>query len=162
MELVILRHADALALGERGITQDADRPLSEKGEAQAHALATMLQNKGFKLDKVVTSPLLRARQTAEEIIRLWPAPAPELHVCPDLAPDGKPKKVARFLREIGGSTVALVGHQPDLGKLTAWFAGGKNARLDLAKAGMAHLVCARQPRKREGILDLLITPEWYS
>ena len=65
MDLYLIRHADALALGERGITEDAARPLSAKGESQAQRVGAVLRRKGIVLDKLVTSPLVRARQTTD-------------------------------------------------------------------------------------------------
>ncbi len=59
MDLYLIRHADALALGERGITDDAERPLSEQGESQAQTVGKVLHRQGVALDNIVTSPLLR-------------------------------------------------------------------------------------------------------
>jgi phosphohistidine phosphatase len=160
LDIYIIRHADALALGERGVTADEDRPLSERGEAQSRAVGAVLLRHGITLDKVITSPYLRARQTAEEMLRSWPPPLPEVHVCADLAPDGKPKKLARFLRGLGSSNIALVGHQPHLGIWTGWIIGSKNANIDLAKAGIVHVTCDR-PKKGLGILHWMVDPEWF-
>src|SRR5688500_3163060 len=113
MELYLIRHADALALGERGITDDADRPLSEVGEKQARALGNALQRHGLTFEKIVTSPYLRARQTADGMRAAWTTQL-KLDVCDDLVPDGRPRKVARFLRDLGGNRIALVGHMPQL------------------------------------------------
>src|ERR1043166_8620613 len=71
VELYLIRHAHALALGERGITNDEDRPLSEEGEAQAVAAAKALAQRGVVLDKLYTSPLVRARRTAEIMAETW-------------------------------------------------------------------------------------------
>ncbi len=161
MEIYVIRHADALALGERGITNDEDRPLSERGETQARVVGSGLRKRGIKLSTIVTSPLLRARQTAEEMLRVWTPPSPEIHVCPELAPAGKRKKLARFLKDLGGDEVALVGHQPDLGELTAWLIGSRKAHLDLSKAGVAHVSCPDGPGKGRGTLVLLLTPDWF-
>ena len=68
MELYLIRHADALALGERGITDDAERPLSEQGENQCRTLAHGLLQKGITLDGLVASPLVRAKQTADLLV----------------------------------------------------------------------------------------------
>ncbi|HMF18490.1 MAG TPA: phosphohistidine phosphatase SixA [Gemmataceae bacterium] len=160
MDIYIIRHADALALGERGVTADEDRPLSERGEAQSRTVGAALLRHGITLDKVITSPYLRARQTAEEMLRSWPPPLPEVHVCADLVPDGKPKKLARFLRGLGSSNVALVGHQPHLGIWTGWIIGSKNANIDLAKAGIVHVTCDK-PKKGLGILHWMVDPEWF-
>ena len=68
MDLYLIRHADALALGERGITDDAARPLSEKGEHQGHLVGETLRKQGITLDKLVTSPLVRATEGARLIV----------------------------------------------------------------------------------------------
>lgn len=161
MDLFIIRHADALSLGERGITQDEDRPLSERGETQARVVGAGLRRKGIKLAKIVTSPLLRARQTAEELLRVWSPPLPEILVSPELAPGGRRKKLARFLKGLGDGPVALVGHQPDLSELTAWLIGSRKAQVDFAKAGVGHVACPDEPGKARGMLLLLVPPEWF-
>jgi len=160
VELFLIRHADALALGERGITHDEDRPLSERGETQARVVGGSLRRRGIHLDRIVTSPLLRARQTAEEIVRVWSPPLPEIHVSPELAPKGRRKKLSRFLRGLGVESVALVGHQPDLGELTAWLIGSRKDQVDFAKAGVAQIACPDGPGKGLGTLLLLLTPDW--
>ncbi len=157
MDLYLIRHADALALGDRGIASDAERPLSDLGENQARALGKGLRHRGMRFDKVVTSPYLRARQTADALLSGWPAPVPEVLVCEDLVPDAKPKKLARFLT---GGSIALVGHMPHLGILTAWLIGSKKAQINLAKAGVAHVACGDEFQKGAGTLVWLVTPEW--
>lgn len=158
----MIRHADAAPLGEGGVTQDEARPLTTKGEDQARTLASGLRARGVHLDMILASPLLRARQTAECMLQEWSNPAPELRICEALAPDGKRRKLSRFLRETGVDKVGLVGHQPDLGNYAAWLIGSKKAQLDLAKAGVAYITCPREPGKGEGTLIWLVTPEWCS
>jgi phosphohistidine phosphatase len=109
---------------------------------------------------VVSSPLLRARQTAEKMLRQWSAPVPELYICEELEPGGRRKRLARFLRDLNREALALVGHQPDLGEFAAWLIGGKKAQIDLAKAGVACIACGDGPRKKNGMLQWLVTPEW--
>lgn len=161
MDLFLIRHADALALGERGITHDENRPLSESGETQSRVVGAGLRRHGIRLNKIVTSPLLRARQTAEEILRVWSPPLPEVLVSPELAPEGRRKKLSRFLEGLGADSVALVGHQPDLGELTAWLIGSRKAQVDFAKAGVAHIACPDGPGKGLGTLLLLLTSDWF-
>jgi len=156
----LIRHADEAPLGEGGVTEDADRPLTKKGQEQARRLASGFHAKGIRLGMVLTSPLLRARQTAERMLQEWTNPVPELRVCQELAPEGKRRKLSRFLRELGSDQVALVGHEPDLGKYVAWLIGSKKAQLDLAKGGVAHVICEQEPGKGKGTLAWLVTPEW--
>ena len=162
MDVYLIRHAEAKPLGEDNIRDDADRPLTKAGQAQAKTVATGLRAKGVRLGILVSSPLLRARQTAEGILGQWPKPAPELRMCDALAPGSKPRKLSRFLRELGSDPVGLVGHMPDLGEYAAWLIGSKKAQIDLAKAGIAHISCSDGPRKGSGTLVWLVTPDWFA
>jgi phosphohistidine phosphatase len=161
VELFLIRHADALALGERGITNDDERPLSEQGEADAQAAAQALQAKGVVLDKLLCSPLLRARQTAEIMLRVWSRADLILDTCDCLAPSGKHRKLSKILLKTGGEKVGLVGHMPHLGEYAAWLMGHKKFHIDLAKAGVAFITCGDLPAKGLGSLQWLVTPEWY-
>ena len=160
MDLYIIRHADAQPLGEGGIENDGDRPLTAMGRAQCGPLAKALQGNGVVLERLVTSPLLRARQTAEEMLEHLSSPTPELHTCDHLAPGGKRRKLTRFLRGLGAQSVAIVGHMPDLGLYASWLIGSKKVQIDLAKAGAACIHFEDKPDKAEGVLTWLVTPQW--
>jgi phosphohistidine phosphatase len=160
VELYLIRHAHALPLGENGINLDEDRRLSETGEAQTRTIAEGLRRRGIALELIVTSPLARARQTADGVVGHWSAPAPEVQVCEELAPGGSKKRLARFLRQSAKQRVAVVGHEPDLSEWAAWLIGGKNSRIELAKAGVACINCEAGARKGCGALIWLVTPEW--
>lgn len=160
MDLYLIRHADAVALGE-GIAGDAERPLSEQGREQARLAGKALERHGIRLDGLVTSPLLRARQTAE-LIREDLSLKPEVTVCEDLAPDGKPRKVAKFLRKLKGEQIAAIGHMPQLSEMAGWLLGSRKASIDFAKASVACVECADTLTKGCGALLWLVTLEWMS
>lgn len=160
MDLYIIRHAEAQPLGEGGIKNDEDRPLTAAGHAQCKPLAAALQRQGVRLQRIVTSPLLRARQTAEDLLQELAAPKPELHVCDHLAPDGKRKKLTRFLRGLGAQSIAIVGHNPDLGLYAGWLIGSRRAQIDLAKAGVAYVHFDEEPDKGAGVLQWMASPQW--
>jgi phosphohistidine phosphatase len=160
MDLYIIRHADAQPLGEGGVSDDAERPLTAVGQAQCGPLAAALQRQGVRLERVVTSPLLRARQTAEGLLKHLAPPTPELHTCDHLAPGGRRKKLTRFLRGLGVQSAAVVGHMPDLNLYAAWLIGSRQAQLELAKAGVACVHFDDEPDKGAGVLTWLVTPQW--
>src|SRR5260370_30484027 len=161
MELYLIRHAEAQPLSSGDLRDDADRPLTEAGQWQAQALAAALQKHGVHLDQMVSSPLLRARQTAERLMENWKTPLPELLLCDALAPDnGKMRKVNKFLLKQTANSVALVGHMPALGEYAAWLLGSKKVEIAIAKAGVARIDCEGVPDKGAGILTWLVTPEW--
>jgi phosphohistidine phosphatase len=156
MDLYVIRHADALPLAAES-DDDAARPLSEIGKGQARALAATLQRRGVQLDAI-----LRARQTADELLAHWAAPAPLVQVSELLAPGQRRKKVTREVLTVMQGSVAIVGHEPDLSAYIAWLIGGKDVHLALAKAGVAHIAFDDAgPRKGDGTLVWLVTPTWY-
>jgi phosphohistidine phosphatase len=162
MELYLIRHAEAISLGEQNIHVDADRPLTDKGGEQAKMVGAGLQRKGVTLQAILTSPLMRARQTAEGILKAWSGSAPEVQVIDQLTPGTRPRKLARVLKDLQKEQVALIGHEPDLSAWASWVIGSKKAQLALAKAGVAHIRCDGNPGKACGTLIELVTPEWLS
>jgi phosphohistidine phosphatase len=162
MDIYLIRHAIAADLGENGIDNDEDRPLTQEGEAQAQQLGETLRQRGVEVDCMLTTPLVRARRTAEIMLDNWGTDAkPELIVEERIAPECKPRKLARVLRDLGRDRVAVVGHQPDLSTWAAWLIGSKKAYVDFAKGGAAHLVWEPEFKKGSGALIWLITPNWY-
>src|SRR5947208_2050155 len=116
MNLYFIRHADAMPLGTDGIASDADRPLSRQGYQQVAALVDGLKRLGQNFDVIATSPLLRCKQAAEELLRLLGMPQLELVTSGVLAPGGSSKKVSRWVRKLDAGHAMLVGHEPDLGR----------------------------------------------
>jgi phosphohistidine phosphatase len=104
MRLLIVRHAEA-APGE----PDELRPLTATGRDSARALGKRLRADGFAPDAVVTSPLLRARETGAAL------GLGEPKVDERLAPGASPEDV-REAASGRGETVLVVGHQPDCGR----------------------------------------------
>jgi phosphohistidine phosphatase len=130
MRLYLVRHAEA-APGQ----PDELRPLTPRGRRIARELGKRLREEAGGVDAVLSSPLLRARQTAEAIAR-------ELELEPEslelLAPGASEADVLAAV-EGRGETVVAVGHQPDCGLVAAALGGGEAppfppggvARLDL-------------------------------
>jgi phosphohistidine phosphatase len=162
MDIYLIRHAKAAVLGEQGIDTDAERPLTASGETQARQLAETLQLRGVEFDCIVTTPLVRARRTAEILLQNWKGESvPELIVEEGISPECKPRKLGRVLRELQKERVAVVGHQPDLSNWAAWLIGSKKAYVDFAKGGAAYIAWEHQLKKGGGALVWLITPAWF-
>jgi phosphohistidine phosphatase len=112
MRLLIVRHAEA-APG----TPDELRTLTSEGLEQARALGRRLRSEGVRPDAILTSPLLRARQTATALGLGEPA------IDERLGPGASPDDV-RDAAAGRGETVLVVGHQPDCGRAAAALTGG--------------------------------------
>ncbi len=159
MNVYLLRHAHALGVGEAGAQSDEERPLSDQGRQQAALVADAAQRLGLKFDQVLTSPLRRALETAQEFCRHLDIPESSLVTCTPLEPGGSPKKLMKRLRALEANDVVLVGHSPDLNKHAAWLLGSKRTEIEIAKAGLACVRCDAPPRKGAGALVWLLTPD---
>ncbi len=112
MRLLIVRHAEA-APGD----PDELRRLTPEGREHARALGEHLREEGIEPDAVVTSPLLRARETASALALGEPEADDRL------APGAGPADV-RAAASGRGDLVLVVGHQPDCGRAAAAISGG--------------------------------------
>lgn len=110
------------------------------------------------IDLVLTSPLVRARHTAE-ILMAGLSPTPALEVLDTLAPGHTPADVAGVLESHASRrAVALVGHEPDLGVLGGWLIGSHEP-LVFKKGGIARIDVPAFPPGRDGQLVWLATPK---
>jgi phosphohistidine phosphatase len=112
MRLVVVRHAEA-ASGE----PDELRTLTDEGHSQARALGERLRAEGIAPSAILTSPLLRARETAAALGLGTPEPHDALR--PGATADG-----VRDAVKGRGETVLVVGHQPDCGRIAAALGDG--------------------------------------
>lgn len=131
MELILVRHAKAEARDANSWPDDDQRPLTAEGRAEQRAAARAMKMMGIKFDFLLTSPLLRARETADLLGKgyRWseaPQVAEELGHGYDVA--AIVKLLAKFPP---GSSVAMVGHEPDLSDLTGALTT-KDGRLNIA------------------------------
>jgi len=116
VQLYLVRHAEA-ADGE----PDELRPLTAEGRRAARELGERLAADGVRPDAVLTSPLLRARETGAELAR---AAGVEAEADERLAPGATAENVKAAATE-RGETVVVIGHQPDCGRIAAALTGGE-------------------------------------
>jgi phosphohistidine phosphatase len=135
--IYLLRHGDA----EQEADDDATRRLTEKGERQADIAGRALAALGIKLDACLSSPKLRAEQTARIACEQLGV---EVEIAEQLR--GGPFDAAQLAA--GRGEVMLVGHEPDLSGAVAELTGG---RIKLRKGGLAAL--------EEGLLHDLLRPK---
>jgi phosphohistidine phosphatase SixA len=115
VRLYLVRHAEA-APGE----PDELRPLTPRGREQARALGSQLHADGTRPGAILTSPLLRARETGGELARaLGVASEPDERLAPGATPEAVRAAIAGR-----GEEIVVVGHQPDCGRIAAALTGG--------------------------------------
>ena len=162
MEVYFIRHGIAV---ERGTyADDEQRPLIEKGKVKTAKVAERLLVTGLKFDLILTSPLVRASQTAEILKQAGLSKTIETFT--PLKPDGEIAKWLEWLESYQQkkpkSKIALVGHQPDLGEwieMLIW--GNVKNQLVVKKAGVIGLEIPNigTPISRS-TLFLLASPKW--
>jgi phosphohistidine phosphatase len=117
MKLLLIRHAPAVRNG----TRDQERPLTPRGRARFRLAARGLARIADRPDVLLTSPLVRARATAEIAAAAFKKVRPRVE--PALAQDNMVAVVAALKKCPRGATVAVVGHEPTLSRLLARMLG---------------------------------------
>jgi phosphohistidine phosphatase len=156
LELYIVRHGLAAESAE-GQSDDL-RALTAHGVARLGAVAAGLLVLETRWDLIVTSPLLRARQTGEVLARGMKSKAPVV-VSDALAPSGSPADViADLARQKARSAIALIGHEPGVGVLTAQLLGMR-APVVFKKGAVCRLDFLAWPPDGSGVLRWFATPK---
>jgi phosphohistidine phosphatase len=154
IQLHFLRHADA-GDPEAWTRPDAERPLSGKGEKQSDRLGRFLAGVDFEPDVFLTSPKLRAAQTAERVAE---AVGAKVKVDHRLASGVDLATVEAVLRDAGNpSRVVVVGHDPDFSDLVGELTGAPG--LEMKKGAIARIDVELPLRPGTGRLAWLVPPE---
>ena len=137
MELYVVRHGIAEDGGEG--MPDASRALTDKGRRRFQKTARAFGKRGNRLDLILTSPLVRAVQTAE--ILAGAADHGEVAVLEELDPsiDVESLRTAVAKRAGKSESVAIVGHEPQLSSLLAALSGVSQGDLDLKKGSIVRV-----------------------
>jgi len=158
MDLYIVRHGIALDGVPEG-QSDFERPLTEEGVEKLKWIGKGLRALEARPEVILTSPLVRARQTAERLRDSLQCVA-RIEEIVSLSPSAKREELYRELQSRGKlASIMLVGHQPSLGEIAgemAW--GSADASLDLKKGGACKLELSDLRPVPSGRLLWLLTP----
>lgn len=160
MNLFILRHGIAVDPGTPRFENDFDRPLVPKGERRLRQAAAAMKKMELSFDLILSSPFVRARQTAEIVageLKL----KKRLQFSDALACGGSSKDLIRQLADWGPApeNVLLVGHEPGLSRLMALLvAGDEFAAVEMKKGGLGKLEVPELLCGRCAKLVWLLTP----
>src|SRR5262245_56432405 len=157
MEIYILRHGIAVNRGTPGYKKDSDRPLTPEGEEKVQQIAKAMLAMDLKFDLILSSPYLRAKQTAQIVA----AELDEKVTLTDyLVADGNPLELIRDLNDEKPQSVLLVGHEPYLtGLISLLVTGESDAAIELKKGGLCKLSTDRLAFGQCATLNWLLTPK---
>ena len=157
MRVIIFRHGPA---GERDVERWPDddlRPLTARGEERTQAAARGIVRIEPELRLVVTSPLVRAEQTAQILVHA--ADGPRCEVLDALRPEGPHRTIVKFLASRpDDDVVALIGHEPDLGKLAGMLVFGAPVAMPLKKAGVCVIEFEGEAKPGAGRVSWMLPP----
>jgi len=159
MRVVLFRHGPAGKRDPERWPDDALRPLSARGIGRTRLAARGVTRLEPQLSRILTSPLQRASETAEILAEGWEHEIP-VETMEALAPGHPFRAVIERLADLGGTdeAVALVGHEPDLGKLAGVLLLGAPAALPLKKAGACVISFAGPVAAGAGRLEWFLPP----
>ena len=156
-ELYFIRHGLAEERGDAW-PDDSKRPLTDEGMSRIRKAARGLARIGVTIEVVLTSPLVRARQTAEQLAAGLD-PRPSMVNVDSLAPDGSYAAVIADLeKHARKSRIALVGHEPMIGELAARFIGSRHP-IEFKKGAVCRIDLEDLPPAGPGELRWYLTPK---
>ena len=156
-ELYLVRHAVAAERGDDW-PDDTKRPLTVDGTSRFRDAIDGLVWLGVGMDEIFTSPLVRARQTAD-LLAAGLAEHPPVKTLDELAPGSEVKEViASLVKRVKRRRVGIVGHEPELGELAATLVGAPRA-LPFRKGGVCRIDVDGLDSSRAGILIWFLPPK---
>jgi len=155
-QLYLIRHGIAEERGDAW-PDDNKRPLSEEGMNRLRKSIRGLARAGIWFDVILTSPLVRTRQTADIVASVF-EPRPHIVAIESLAPNGSYQGVLNDLeKQTRRKKIALVGHEPSIGELAARLAGSRHA-LEFRKGAVCRVDVESLPPGGPGTLRWFLTP----
>lgn len=159
LELYMIRHGLAGTSLEDKLL-DEKRPLKKKGKERMQEIAEGLWELGISFDSILTSPLLRAKETAD-IINAYCGDKKEATVTDLLRPGASYTKLIQLLNQFKGTKkVAIVGHEPFLSSFASYcLTKNKSSLLNLKKGGILKLEIDGALKPGSCLLSWLMEPK---
>jgi len=156
LELYLIRHGVAAERGE-DYPDDSKRPLTNAGISRLRKEAKALDALGVGFDHIITSPLVRTKQTADVFAETMKS-KPSVSQSDALAPAGTTAAVIQELaKHMRKGRVAVVGHEPNIGELAARLIGARTP-MEFKKGAICRIDFEVFPPKGAGQLQWFVTP----
>ena len=159
MDLYIVRHAIAVKREASEYEDDSQRPLTDTGRKKMKKIVKGLRELDVRLDKILSSPYVRARDTAQILAEGFKL-KDEIAFTDNLIPPGDfDKLIDEIIEKYEVGSLALVGHEPMLSRFTSFLtADNSEAALVLKKGGVCLLSADDFPHERRAAMQWLLTP----
>jgi phosphohistidine phosphatase len=159
MNLYIVRHAIAVQRGTTGYEDDSQRPLTDNGRKKMEKIVKGLRQFGIELDTILSSPYVRARDTAKILASEFKM-QDQLSFSENLIPPGNFEALITEIQEkYDVGSLALVGHEPMLSQFISWLAtGNRDMKIILKKGGVGYLSSDHLYQDHRATIEWLLTP----
>lgn len=158
MIVYILRHAVAVPRGTAGYPND-DRPLTEEGKTKMTKAAKGIAEAVDDVDVILSSPMIRAHETAEIAARALGAEQ-KLETCKELMPGASLKNLLSSMAKFKGlNGIMVVGHEPDLGYLASALLGSDESIVEFKKGSLCAIEVSTLPPRSKGKLLWHLQPK---
>ncbi len=140
MELYLIRHGIAIDRGDPDCPAEEERYLTEKGVTRMRGIAEALVKLDVRLDRMLSSPYVRARETAELVLEQQGEL--ELELSEVFTPGGDPEEGVNRLRAAsqGASALAVTGHEPNMSRLiSTLLTGDDQMNVRMKKGGVCRI-----------------------
>ncbi len=154
MEIYILRHGIAEPRGAR--VEDEKRALTKEGIEKLRRVLAVAREAKVAPAVILTSPYLRALQTAEAASVALGA---KIVQTDSLKPESSPQEVWDDVRGRHEKSIMLVGHEPLLGQTLSFLLGASWALVDLKKGALARIEVEQSAKSPRGVLEWVLTPK---
>ena len=161
MDLYFLRHGLAGQHGDPQYKDDSLRPLTVQGQKKIRLACIGMQVMGLKFDAILSSPYLRARQTAEIVASRYTIKNKKIHFTTNLLPPATHQKLIHEILAVfpKSKNVLLVGHEPHLSAMISCFLGSEQPLpIDFKKGGLCCLSIIKPKDRSSAVLNWLLTP----
>ncbi len=156
MQIYLLRHGIAEDTSSTG--RDADRRLTPEGKKKLAAVLKSAAAAGVKPSLILTSPLVRAKQTAELAAKALGCKE-EILITSTLEPGGDPEQVWAEIRlHRDAPQVLLAGHEPLFSRLGAFLLNAPALEIDFKKGALLRVDCESLGPRPRGVLKWLLAP----
>lgn len=162
MDIYIIRHAIAVEPDTPGYEDDSQRPLTDKGQVRMVAITRGLKSLDICFDLILSSPYVRAKDTASILLKGLGMKKDQLVLSENLVPMGFPDQMIGEINDKYAevNSIAIVGHEPNLSALISLLiAGNTEALLNMKKGGVCHLSADNLFHERRATLEWLMMPK---
>jgi phosphohistidine phosphatase len=159
MNIYLIRHGDSEGIS-KGM-KDPERKLTPDGELKIRNASLFWKNIIPEIDHIISSPYLRALQTAKIIASVYNHSI-EIHIDKRLGCGSETESLIEILNSFSSGEIAIVGHQPDLSNHLSRLISGSGASIEFKKGAIAKISFSNKVREGKGVLEFLIPPSIFN